>query len=94
MAALWNRAGRPLYFCHGFFYLNSNISLTFPYNMANFGLLAAEIISLAWGTPANFNGFGVLPALLNGTLVMGVSETLRGFTLKQKQTRNVGQCPT
>jgi len=41
----------------------------------NFGLLAAEIVSLVWGTPANFNGFGVLAALLHGTVVLGVSET-------------------
>jgi len=45
-----------------------------PYNMVNFGLLAAEIISLVWGTPANFNGFRVLAALLHGTLV-GISQT-------------------
>ena len=32
--------------------------------MVNFGLLAAEIVSLVWGTPANFNGFHVLAALL------------------------------
>jgi len=38
-------------------------------NMVNFGPLAAEIISLVWGTPANFNGFLVLAALLHGTLV-------------------------
>ena len=57
--------------------LNSNISPTCPYNMVNFGPLAAEIVSLVWGTPANFNGFRVLAALLNGTLVVGVSETLR-----------------
>jgi len=25
----------------------------------SFGLLAAEIVSLVWGTPPNFNGFGV-----------------------------------
>jgi len=25
--------------------------------MVNFGLLAAEIVSLVWGNPANFNGF-------------------------------------
>jgi len=25
--------------------------------MVNFGPLAAEIVSLVWGTPANFNGF-------------------------------------
>ena len=28
--------------------------------------LAAEIVSLVWGTPANFNGFRVLVALLHG----------------------------
>ena len=35
--------------------------------MVNFGELAAEIISLVWGTPANFNGFRVLAALLHGS---------------------------
>jgi len=35
----------------------SNISPTCPHNMVNFGPLAAEIGSLVWGTPANFNGF-------------------------------------
>ena len=43
--------------------------------MVNFGPLAAEIISLVWGTPGNFNGFRVLAALLRGTLVVGVSQT-------------------
>jgi len=33
--------------------------------MVNFGLLAAEIISLVWGTPANFNAIRVLAALLH-----------------------------
>jgi len=28
--------------------------------MVNFGPLAAEIVSLVWGTPGNFNGFRVL----------------------------------
>ena len=37
--------------------------------------LAAEIVSLVWGTPANFNGFRILAALLHGTLVVGVSQT-------------------
>jgi len=32
--------------------------------MVNFGLLAAEIGSLVWDTPANFNGFRVLAVLL------------------------------
>jgi len=39
--------------------LNSNISPTCPYNMVNFGPPAAEIVSLVWDTPANFNGFRV-----------------------------------
>jgi len=46
-------------------------------NMLNFGPLAAEIVSLVWGTPANFNWFRVLAAFLHGTLVVGVSQTLR-----------------
>ena len=36
-----------------------------------------EIGSGVWGTPTNFNGFLVLAALLHGTLVVGVSQTLR-----------------
>jgi len=40
--------------------LSSNIFSTCPYNMANFGTLAAEIDPVVWGTPANFNGFRVL----------------------------------
>ena len=55
--------------------LSSNISSRCPHNMVNFGLLPAEIISLVWDTPANFNGFRVLTALLHGTLVVGVSQT-------------------
>jgi len=38
--------------------------------------LAAEIGSVVWGTPANFNGFRVLAALLHSTAVVGVSLTL------------------
>ena len=45
--------------------------------MVNVGLLAAEIVSLVWGTPANFNGFRVLAALLHDTLVVDVGQTLR-----------------
>jgi len=37
----------------------------------------AEIGSLVWDTPANFNGFRLGIALLHGTLVVGVSQTLR-----------------
>jgi len=45
--------------------------------MMYFGLLAAEICWRVWGTPAHFNGFRVLAALLHGTLAVGVSQTLR-----------------
>jgi len=53
---------------------------TFPtrsHNMVNFGLLTAEICWRVWSTPANFNGFHVLAALLHGIPVFGVSQTLR-----------------
>jgi len=60
--------------------LSSNIFSTCPHTMVNFGPLAAEIVSLVWGTPANFNGFRVLAALPHGTLVVGVSQTLRRWT--------------
>jgi len=54
--------------------LNSNIFPKRPYNMVNFGPQAAEIISLLWGTPANFNGFHVLAALLHSTPLVGASQ--------------------
>jgi len=57
--------------------LNSNIFPTCPHNMVNFGPLATEIGLGVWGTPINFNRFHVLAALLHGTLVVGVSQTLR-----------------
>jgi len=60
--------------------LNSNVFPTRFYNTVNFGPLAAEIGWLVWGTPANFNGFRVLVALLHRTLVVGVSQTLRRWT--------------
>ena len=44
--------------------------------MVNFGPLAAKIVSLVWGTTANFSGFRVLAALLHGTPV-AVSQTLQ-----------------
>jgi len=57
--------------------LSSNISSTWSHNIVNFGPLAAMIGPVVWGTPANFNGFRVLAALLSGTPVLGVSQTLR-----------------
>ena len=44
-------------------------------NMVNFGPLAAEIGLPVWGTPANFNSFRVLSALLHSSQVVGVSQT-------------------
>jgi len=41
------------------------------------GPLTAEIDLVVWGTPANFDGFRVLAAVLHGTLVVGVSQTLQ-----------------
>jgi len=43
----------------------------------NFGPLAAEIVSLVWGTPANFKGFPFLAAFLRVTIVVGISQTLQ-----------------
>jgi len=57
--------------------LNSDTFSICPHNMVNFGLLTAEIYWRVWGTPATFNGFRVLAALLHGTLVVDVSQTLR-----------------
>ena len=57
--------------------LSSNVSPTCPHNMVNFGLLAAEIVSGVWGTPVTFNGFRVLAALLHGSQVVSVSQTMR-----------------
>jgi len=57
--------------------LNNDTSSTRPRNMVNFGLLTAEICWRVWGTPTHFNAFHVLAALLHGTLVVSVSQTLR-----------------
>jgi len=45
--------------------------------MVNSGQLVAEIGLVVWDTPANLNEFRVLTALLHGTPVVGVSQTLR-----------------
>ena len=78
--------------------LNSSISPTCPHNMGNFSPLTAEIGSGVWGSPANFIGFVVLAALLHGTLVVGVSQTLRrwteGATYIRQGDHHVGHWPT
>jgi len=57
--------------------LSSNMSSTRSHNMVNIDPLAAEISVVVLGTPANFNSFHVLAALLHGSPVVGVSQTLR-----------------
>jgi len=57
--------------------LSSNISSTCPHNMVNFSLVMAEIISLVWDTPANFNGFCVLVSLLQRRRSTEANQTLR-----------------
>ena len=81
--------------------LSSNISSTCPHNMMNVGPLAAEIVSGVWGTPATFNGFRVLAALLHSVtarhVVVGVSQTLRrateGAPMFGRATITLGICP-
>jgi len=46
--------------------LSSDMPSTSPHNMVNFDPLTAEIVSGVWSTPANFNWFSVLAALLHG----------------------------
>jgi len=49
--------------------------------MANVGPLTAEI---NWGTPAHFNGFRVLAALLYGTLVVDVNHSAKLCGVEQR----------
>jgi len=65
--------------------------------MVNFGPIAAEIGPVVWGTPANFNGFRILAALLRGSQVVGVSQTLRRWTEGAtyiRQGDHLGHWPT
>ena len=75
--------------------LNSNISLTCSQNMVNFGPLTTEIRSGVWGTRQISTGFASWHALLHGTLVVGVSQTLRrwieGATYIRQGGHHVGQ---
>jgi len=41
------------------------------------GPLTAEICWRVWDTPGNFNGFRVLAALLHGSQIVSISQTLR-----------------
>jgi len=78
--------------------MSEYVSPVCPQNMVNLGPLTAEIGSGVCGTPANFNGFRVLAALLHGTLVVGISQTLRrwteGATYIRQGDHHVGHWPT
>jgi len=78
--------------------LSSNMSFRCSHNMVNFGPLAAEIDPVVWGIPANVNGSRVLAALLHGTPVVGVSQTLwcwkEGAIYVRQSDHHVGHCPT
>jgi len=77
--------------------LSSDTSSTCRHNMVNFGPRTAEIGSGVWRTSAKFNGFRVL-ALLHGTPVAGISQTLRrwteGATYIRQGGHHVGHWPT
>ena len=52
-----------------------------PHNMANFGLLTAEMCWRVWGTAANFNGFHVLGSLLHRHRSTEANQTLHDVWL-------------
>ena len=54
-------------------------SATCPHNMVNFSSLMADIASGVWGTPANFNCFRVLAALLHGIYSSGCQPNFAAF---------------
>jgi len=78
--------------------LNSSMSSRCLHNMVNIGPLMAEICWQVWDTPANFNGFRVLAALLYGSQVVSISQTLRrwteGATYVRQGDHHVGHWPT
>jgi len=56
--------------------LNSNIFPTCLHNIVIFDPLAAEIGSVVWGTPANFNAFRILASLLHRRRSTEANQTL------------------
>jgi len=71
--------------------LSSNISSTCPNKMVNFGLLAAEISSVVWGIPANFNG---VTAGTSGRRQPNFAHWTEGASYIRQGGRHVGQWPT
>jgi len=75
-------------------WLAGNISPTCrSYNMVNFGPLAAEIISLVWGTPSNFNGFRVLAALRPNSITLSWSQTGPRLVADLVETSGIWRLP-
>ena len=78
--------------------LNSNISSTCPPQYGELRPTNSWDRFVSLGHPSNFNGFRVLPALLHGTLVGGVSQALRRLTAGAIYIRqgghHVGHRPT
>jgi len=65
--------------------------------MVNFGLLAAEIGSVVWGTPANFNGLRVFAALLQPCRSTEANQTLHDLWPSPGLVHHIfifgGSCP-
>jgi len=56
--------------------------------MANFGPLTAEICWRVWGTPANFNGFRILPSLLQRCRSPEANQTLHDiWSVEERRNR-------
>jgi len=65
--------------------------------MVNFGLLTTEIDPVLWGTPANFNGFRILAALLHGSQIVrqpNFAALNEGATCVWQGDHQVGHWPT
>jgi len=60
---------------------SSNTFSTCPHNMATFSPLMAEISSLVWSTPANFNGFHILASLLHRCRSLQANQTMHDVVL-------------
>jgi len=56
--------------------------------MVNFGLLAAEILSLVWGTPANFIK-NIMVALLHRATIINVKRPLDCIVLSADINRSL-----
>jgi len=66
------------------------------HNMVNFGPLTAELCWRVWGTPANLNGFYVLPSLLQRCCSPEAKQTARCLAISWAATlykHFPGSCP-